>query len=439
MILINNLFMGFLGLNIVIVGASGYIGTRITSFVTMRGYHVTSASRKKCLFNPSSWIHFDIELNEPVIFPINTDIVVHLATRNNTKYGLDSIEVNAAKRLLISAKNVNARFIFVSSQTARADAPTTYGRTKWRIEQEVLSVGGYVVRPGQVYGGQLRGLFGTLVKTVQKFPLLPAFIPSPKVQPIHVDDLVEGLLRIAERVDINPGVYCLAAPIPITFYKFLAEIANSRLRSNRFFIPVPVMGINFLTAFLRTALQNRLGLERLKSLFDLPIMNTNSDLDKLGLVLRPLSSGLHPSGDDRRRRVLQEGRALLKYILKKEPDSVVLRRYLRAIESLRDGQEIKLPRIFLIYPILISLIGKSSWSDVNLANEYVWRLDAATSLAEASVLGAYRFLSLDSKCGMLRSLLSIMNAFFDEAFWRIAKFFLSPMLRLLIARTKVGL
>jgi len=37
-----------------------------------------------------------------------------------------------------------------------------------------------------------RGLFGTLVKVVRRLPLLPTFLPAPKIQPIHVDDLAEG-------------------------------------------------------------------------------------------------------------------------------------------------------------------------------------------------------------------------------------------------------
>jgi nucleoside-diphosphate-sugar epimerase len=424
-------------ITIVITGATGYIGTRLTVLATRRGYDVVGASREQSASCTASWLHFDLASNEAVVLPEGTDVVMHLAANTAASNLLDELgEMAAAQRLIRSAQTVGARFIFVSSQTARADAPTPYGRTKWRIEQEVLASGGWVVRPGQVYGGELRGLFGTLVNVVQKLPLVPAFMPSPKVQPIHVDDLAEGLLRIAEHADVKVRVYCLAAPMPISFSTFLAEIAKSRLRCTRIFAPVPVVAIVFFIAVIGPVWRPRLGLDRLRSLFDLPEMATASDLNRLGLTLRSLPTGLHPSGDDRRRCLLREGQALLAYVLKEQPDSSVLRRYVRVIERLRDGRAVGLPGIFLNYPILLSLLGKTSCHAEVVGTEFIWRLDAATTLAEASPAGAIRFLGFGHRHGLLSSLLSLTNALMGEAFWRLARVFVSPMLRLIMARAK---
>ncbi|MDP2203193.1 MAG: sugar nucleotide-binding protein [Methylicorpusculum sp.] len=424
-------------IKVVITGATGYIGTRLTALATSRGYEVVGASRQRPGSHIASWLHFDLSSNDALVLPDGTDVVVHLAADTAACNLLDDVgELAAAQRLIASAQKVGARFIFVSSQTAHAEAPTLYGRTKWRIEQEVLAVGGWVVRPGQVYGGELRGLYGTLVMAVQKLPLLPEFIPSPKVQPIHLNDLAEGLLRIAERGDAKPGLYCLAAPVPISFSTFLAEIAKSRLRCKRIFLPVPVVVINFFAAVIGSAFRTKLGVERLRSLFDLPVMATTSDLDQLRLVLRPLPAGLHPSGDDRRRRLLREGQVLLTYVLKEQPGSALLRRYVRAIESLREGRVFGLPGVFLNYPILLSLLGKTSWQEGELEAEFIWRLDAATMLSEASPAGAARFLGLGGRHSLLISLLLITNALMGEAFWRLARVIVSPMLRLGMARAK---
>lgn len=424
-------------IKIVVTGATGYIGTSLTALGTMRGYDVVWACRQQPSSCIASWLHFDLASNEAVVLPVGTDVIVHLAANTVATNSLDNdVDLAAAQGLIKSAQKAGARFIFVSSQTARADAPTSYGQTKWHIEQAVLTAGGWVVRPGLVYGGELRGLFATLVKAVQKLPLIPAFIPSPKVQPIHVDDLAEGLLRIAKWCDVRPGVYCLAAPIPISFSAFLAEIAKSRLRCKRVFVPVPVVAINCFAAVIGSAMRSKLGLDRLRSLFDLPVMATTSDLDKVELVLRPLPAGLHPSGDDKRRHLLREGQALLTYILKKQPDSTVLRRYVRAIESLRDGRAFVLPEAFLNYPTLLSLLDKTSWLDSTLGTEFIWRLDAATSLAEASPGGAARFLGLGRRHGLLSSLLSLANALIGEAFWRLLRIFLSPMRRMCSVKKK---
>lgn len=425
-------------MKVVITGATGYVGNRLTSLAIERGCDVVIASRQQPAFTGASWFHFDLASSEVVILPAGTDVVVHLAANTAASNLLDEVgEVAAAQRLIKSAQNAGARLIFVSSQTACADAPTAYGRIKWRIEQDVLSAGGCVIRPGQVYGAKLRGLYGTLVRVVQKLPLLPAFMPAPQVQPIHVDDLSEGLLRIAERSDINSGVYCLATSAPVSFSLFLGEIARSRLRCRRVFVPVPVVAINLFVALIGAPWRTRLGLDRLRSLFELPAMATASDLSQLGLTLRPLLAGLHPSGDDRRRRLLREGQALLVYILKERPGSAVLRRYVRALEGLRGGRELGLPGVFLSFPILLSLLGKASWSDNSSGEEFIWRLDAATMLAEASPVGAGRFLGLvGSRQGLPNSMLSIMIALVGEAFWRVTRVVVSPVLRLGMAQSK---
>ena len=427
-------------MKIAVTGVTGYVGKCFAKWAISEGHKVVALSRSCPGSVVCDWIPYELSSKQPPILPIDTDAVLHLATsKSSNDQGDDAQEVLAAELLIKAAQEVSAKFIFVSSQTARPDAPTAYGRIKWRIEQEVLSAGGWVIRPGQVYGGMPRGLFGELVKMVRHLPVLPAFMPTPKVQPIHVNDLVAGLLRIAERENAPPGVYCLAAPEPVSFSKFLDEIAKSRLRCWRGFVPVPVVVINGLAIILGESLQTRLGLERLRSLFDLPVMETASDLKQLGLTLRPLRSGMHPSGNDRRRCLLQEGWALLTYVLKEPPSSALLRRYVRAIEHLRDDRAIGLPKFFLSYPIYLSLLDKSEWADKTVEIEFSWRLDAATVLAEATPSGAYRFLGLGRKHGMLSGLLSMMSAVASEVFWRMLSVLLFPLVRLILGRAKGAL
>jgi NADH dehydrogenase len=422
---------------ILITGATGYIGSRLTCLALKRGHDVTILSRQRPPSVAASWIAFDLLSDNPIELPAGMDAVIHLATTFAAMpSSTGEMEIVATHELIKAAQNTGAKFIFVSSQTARADAPTAYGRTKWRIEQMVRAAEGWVVRPGQVYGGSLRGLFGLLVRTVKNLPILPAFMPAPLIQPVHVEDLAEGLLRIAERHDIPPNIYCIAASEPVSFTKFLNEISRTRLRRWRGFVPVPVAAVNTLAFILGESLRTRLGLERLQSLFNLPLMKTQSDLDKLGLTLRPLRSGMHRSGNDRRRRLLREGRAFLTYILKEHPNSVLLRRYARATEQLRDGQTLVLPSLFLNYPVFLSLFDRLTWGDPATWEEFSWRLDVATILAEATPLGAHRFLGLENEQGALSHLLLMTKAVANEAFWRALRIFFFPFVRFTLGRAR---
>ncbi len=407
-------------MKIAVTGATGYIGICFAKWADSEGHKIVALSRRRPEWVACDWIPYELSSKQPLALPIDTDAVLHLAMSKSPNDQLDGAqEVLAAGLLVQAAQKVSAKFIFVSSQTARPDAPTVYGRIKWRIEQNVLAARGWVVRPGQVYGGMPRGLFGELVKMVRHLPVLPAFMPAPKVQPIHVDDLAAGLLRIAERSDIPPGVLCLASPEPVSFTDFLHAIARSRLRLRRFFFPVPALIISTAIRLVREPLRTRIGLERLRSLFDLPMMNTTHDLQRLGVQLRSLSSGMHPAGSARRRHLLLEGHALLAYVLRAQPGNAMLGRYVRAIEKLRGGVVLALPGPFVWWPALLALIDRGNRTETAWDKEFQWRLDAATVLAEASPLGARVFLGMGERYGFMSNLFLIARAIAFEASWRI--------------------
>lgn len=415
-----------------VTGTTGYIGEYFVKLALAEGHEIFSLSRRRPAVEASEWIPYQLSSSSLPQLPADTDVVLHLATdtSSNTKSNVAQ-EIAAAELLINAARGVGAKFIFVSSQTARPDAPSAYGQTKWRIEQIVLAAGGCVVRPGQVYGGQARGLFGQLVDTVRGLPILPAFLPPPRVQPIHVVDLTRGLLAIAESADRQSNILCLGSHESISFTDFLRAIARSRLRRSRFFFPIPT---KIVSVFIRL-MGTHSNLARLRSLFDLPKMDTEPHLGRLGLCLRPLNSGMHVSGCVDRRRLFLEGRAVLTYVLRARPRSALLRRYVRAIEKLRGGKALSLPKLFLWWPILLALIDDSGCNKTTWREEFVWRLDTATLLAEATTLGARRFLGLGEPHGFLKSAFGAIRAIVAEAVWRMLSALMAPFLGVFLPRS----
>lgn len=410
----------------VITGASGYIGRRLTRRAMSAGHEVIAASRRP-IFSATSWLLYDLDKSDAFHVPRGTDVVVHLAIdkSRSKNHGVD--EIRAAQSLIAAANRAGARFLFVSSQTACPDAPTPYGRVKWQIEQVVLASGGWVIRPGQVYGGEARGVFGELVGIVSRFPVLPAFFPSPNVQPIHIDDLVRGLMLVAEGGRIPSGVVCLATPTPVAFDDFLATIARARIRRSRWFVPVPLFMAHLAMRLLGDDFGGRL--MKLRSLIELKSMETSEDIQRLGLSMRPLRAGMYPSGDDRRRRLLREGWALMAYILKMSPAPSLLRRYVRAIEHLRNGHDMDLPGIILRMPSALALIDEVPSVKAGASSELFWRLNAASLLAEASTQGGRRFLGYYRAGGVFQAFRGITGALAGEALWRGAAFLAKPFLR----------
>lgn len=411
----------------VVTGATGYIGERLVRHIMSLGHEVVAASRRA----PSAqieWIPFDFANASDLNLPKGVDAVFHLAAATTSSTTELDTELVAAQFLIKAAVQAGARIIFVSSQTAREDAPTAYGRTKWQIERLILAAGGWVVRPGQVYGGVERALFGTLVSAVRSLPVIPAFLPAPMIYPIHVDDLVAALLQCAELNIIPSSVLCIGAITPVSFTDFLRSIARVRVRRFRLPIPIPVAIVRLVGVAIGGRLRAKSGLDRLTSLFDLPAMESERDMALLGVLTRPLVSGMTRSGDDRRRNLIREGQALLAYVLKAKASPTLVRRYVRCIESAREGQPIHLPEFTLRTPFSIALLDDSTALSTASGAEFYWRIHAAVVLAEASVHGARRFLAIGEASGFLTSLARVASAIALELWWRALRLVVGPAL-----------
>lgn len=414
-------------MKLLITGATGYIGRRLVASALKRGHEVVISGRRRPEGTDLEWMHFDLSDPRPIDLPEGLTAVVHLAVATSPDAETVRSEVAAADSLLDATARAGVPTLFVSSQTARSDAPTAYGRNKWQIEQSVLAQGGWVVRPGQVYGGREAGLFGVLVNVVRRLPVLPAFVPAPRVQPVHVDDLVSALLSCLERRPA-PGIFQIAQPAPVTFTAFLAAIAHGRVRRSRMFIPIPVLAVRAVLKALGPQLSRRIGLDRLLSLFALPPMRTETDLDQLGVKPRPLVSGMARSGSSRRRWLIQEGQAILTYVLREQPGCQLIRRYVRSVEKLRSVGPLDLPSWSLRFPPLLGLLEGGASLELGLRPELAWRLNAAVTLAEATPQGARRFLWLgDRRQGGVVKALYACRALAAEVLTRAGRFLVIPL------------
>jgi nucleoside-diphosphate-sugar epimerase len=321
-------------MRIVLTGGTGYIGSRFISKCLEHNYNVTLLSRVNPMIKGLDWQYFNLQDAKKISLPNDTSHFFHMATESSlVKSPNIKLELASAKMLLDLCQSLNAKFIFLSSQAAQEKSISDYGLTKWHIEKDVLASNGFVIRVGQVYGGKLDGLFGVLSSIVKKHHILPFFIPIPSIQPIHIDDLNIALIQFIKDRSLKSKIYSLGADIPINFSIFLNEIAKSRFRFKRFFLPIPAFFVNLLCLLPAGILKNKSAFLKLKSFFELPLMNTREDMAILKLSLRDLSSGMHPSGSNRRRSFLIEGWILFKYVFKSPPNFIFLRRYIKFIEK----------------------------------------------------------------------------------------------------------
>ena len=379
---------------VVVTGASGYLGQHLTSLLTNRGYQVIALVPEpaKLIQAGVEASHYNLKSSAKLPEEIfkGALALVHAAVNVNDPSLSGQMEIEAAQRLIEQARRAGVqKLIFISSVVAKPDGSNRYSRVKWAIEQEFLSASGTIIRPGLIYGGSTdnnQGLFALLDKLVKASPLLPAFLPPLWVQPIHIDDLCETILNRLEKTE-NPAHVYEAAAEGVHLAAFLRQLAWHRHRKYPAMIPCPRFLIGFTAAVGRAVpLVSDYYAERLtglKALFNRP---SNGTLDYIGVNCRPLADGLSSSS---RRVLLEEGRALGRYINGRVPGYSILNRYVRAVEKMASpgrGRSLGLAPLYLRCPTTLRFVDpKSSLCRLapNLRDEMSRRLQFMGALSES--------------------------------------------------------
>jgi nucleoside-diphosphate-sugar epimerase len=392
--------------HVIITGGTGYIGRRVATAALARGYTVTVLSRSAAAL-PRGAVHRAWALGEilpedslDVALPAAAQAVIHLAhdgrNPSMTAGNEGGLNVAGTRKLLDSSRQHGiGRFVFVSSQSARADAANIYGRVKWSIEQALDRPGEVAARVGLVYGGPPHAMFGLLCKLTARAPILPMIDPWREVQPIHIDEVVEGLLRIVECG--GTGWVGLAAPQSLPFGRFLQILAREFHGKSLPILPVPLsLALLACEATARIRLLPMVDCERVLGLAETRVMDCADQLRALGLTIVPLEAGLRRERNSRK-AILAEGHALLRYVLGAPPGPTLLRRYARSVAAAGDGA-LPLSRLFRGAPTLLRLADP-------LANRtpLSYRLRLASTLAETSPQGE-RMLAAGSRGSRLAAL-----------------------------------
>jgi nucleoside-diphosphate-sugar epimerase len=284
---------------IAITGSTGYIGSSLTRAALSRGLRVFALSRRiDPTWDSERVQHIPFQLGvAPSDMPFNERTAfVHLAHSDTLEVSsTGDVNVRATRELRDRARAAGCpRFVFISSQSAQSHATRSgYAESKAAGEALMETPAEVSVRPGLVYGGELVALYGRLCKLVQGFPVLPIPRPDAPIQPIHVDDLAEGICRIAVGPTRSERLYALGAPAPMSFAMFLRTLARDRFSCTVHPVGIPLRPLLPLLAYVAT-LNGSLGdiSERLAGLYALAPMDTRSSLDAIDLRLRDLSTSL---------------------------------------------------------------------------------------------------------------------------------------------------
>jgi uncharacterized protein YbjT (DUF2867 family) len=173
---------------------------------------------------------------------VGIDVVVNAVgiLREQGSQTFDALHVRGPKALFEACVEADVpRVVQVSALGADTQARSKYHLSKLAADEHLLSLplAATVVQPSLVYGPG--GASAELFKCWASLPVIPVPLGGLQaVQPVHIDDLVEAVLRLVEQAASPPRRVAIVGPAPLALRDYLAQ-----LRTGLQLPKAPVVGI----------------------------------------------------------------------------------------------------------------------------------------------------------------------------------------------------
>ena len=241
---------------IFVTGGTGFVGKAVVHALQAHGFLI------RCLVRPGSekgLRGFEAIERVPGDVLIPKDLaasmegcaaVIHLVgiIREHPGRGItfERLHTVATSRMVETAQAAGVRrFLHMSALGTRPDARSTYHRTKWEAEEIVRRSGlqWTIFRPSVIYGPG-DGFVTLLARLVRRLPVVPVIGDGTyQLQPVPVEQVVEGFVRALTREATIGQTYELGGPRPYSFNEILDLIGSAlgKRRVRKLYQPLGVM------------------------------------------------------------------------------------------------------------------------------------------------------------------------------------------------------
>lgn len=284
-------------MNIIITGATGFVGKNLSKFLKEKGHHISPLSLRK------AW-----ELDQ------NAEAIIHLAGKahdtKNTSAEKEYFEINTelTKKLFKGFLNTTAQdFIYFSSVKATADTvegfldeshtsnpQTPYGKSKLEAEEFLLSQKLpenkrlFIIRPCMIHGPGNKGNLNLLYKFVQKGIPYPLAAFENKRSFLSIDNLNFLILEMLSNKNVGSGIYNFADDEVLSTNELVKLIANTSGKKEKLWkISSKLISA---TAKMGDVMKLPLNSERLKKLTENYWVSNQKIKNALGIAKLPVSA-----------------------------------------------------------------------------------------------------------------------------------------------------
>lgn len=227
--------------NVLLIGGSGFVGSRIAHHLSARGLRVLVPTRRRerakhLILLPTVEV-VEADVHNPVALQqlcAGQDAVISLAgklqSRRGTPYGVDFAQthVELPKKIVAACRQSGVRrLVHVSALKSAADAPSMYLRSKADGEAAIRAgapdIATTIVQPSVVFGpgDSFLNLFAELARLV---PVLPLASPDARFQPVYVEDVARVVAEALGNDESIGKTYELCGPTIYTLRQLVEYV-----------------------------------------------------------------------------------------------------------------------------------------------------------------------------------------------------------------------
>jgi uncharacterized protein YbjT (DUF2867 family) len=233
-------------MRVLLTGATGFIGRALAQALEQRGHAVVRVQRRPAAAGEVVQADFAAVPARDWWLPrlAGIDAVVNAVgiLREQPGQSFRALHHEAPAELFRACAQAGVRCVVqVSALGADASATSRYHLSKKSADDvlRALPLAGAIVQPSLVYGPG-----GTSAALFNKLAVAPV-LPFPQagrmaVQPVHIDDLVQGIVQLVEAPPPRVQTLSFAGPRPLPLREYLGDLREAMGESRRqWIVPVP--------------------------------------------------------------------------------------------------------------------------------------------------------------------------------------------------------
>ena len=272
---------GLRGLNILVTGATGFVGRYVSEKLTAEGAKVYATTRQSYSGDTAiSWIDISMNVQDNLdTFFAETpiDAVVHIAGCINAKPDIISAANEGFTLDLLNAmqNSQNApAFYFLSSVSAITEAGN-YGISKRQCERFIADhapARWAVLRSSLIHGPLDQKNVGMLIRAARYWPLIPVIGGAGvKLQPLYVDDVAKAFIALIGGQGKDQGIYTIAGPRQERLLDMIKAI-QAQIKRKVPLMPIPLYPIKLTISIFDALLPFlKLPVQQVKALSNHPM------------------------------------------------------------------------------------------------------------------------------------------------------------------------